>query len=512
MNSDSRIKNSMRNIVVGLGGQSTTLLLNFISRSVFIKTLSIEYLGVNGLFSNILTMLSLVDLGIGSAIVYSMYEPIAKNDKKKLKGLMNLYSKVYILIGLGMTLIGLCIIPFLDVIIKNKPNINNLTLIYLMFLCNTVVSYFFSYKRSIITADQRDYICSFYRYIFNFIKVFLQIIILYLSKNFILYLLIQIICTIGENLAISYKANKLYPFLKDNKKEKLDGKVKKEIFKNVKALMIYKICGVMLDGTDNIIISSFVGVVWVGLVSNYTLIVGAISTIISQIFGAITASIGNMVSNEIVEKQEEIFNIIFLGSFLLYGISSICLFVLINPFIELWIGYEYKLSMSVVFVLVLNFYIYGMQTTVWTFRSTMGLFVYGKYRPLISSIINIVASIVLAKNYGVLGVLMGTTISRVLTNVFFDPWIIFKYGFKKSIKRYYIKYILYFLLLIATILIISFINTKVIIENSIYILVLKAILMIIFITIGWILIFYKTKELGYIINKLKNIKINIYNR
>lgn len=505
MNSDSRMKNSIRNIVVGLGGQVLTLLLNFISRSVFIQTLSMEYLGINGLFSNILTMLSLVDLGIGSAIVYSMYEPIAKNDKKKLKGLMDLYSKVYTIIGISMVLIGLCIVPFLDVIIKNKPNIDNLILIYLMFLCNTVVSYFFSYKRSIITADQRDYICSLYRYIFNVIKVFLQIVVLYLTKNFILYLLIQMICTLGENIAISYKANKLYPFLKDNKKEKLDNKSKKEIFKNVKALMIYKVCGVMLDGTDNIIISSFVGVVWVGLLSNYTLIVGAISTILSQIFGAITASVGNVVSNESVEKQEEVFNIVFFISFLLYGFFSICLFTLINPFIELWIGYEYKLSMSVVFVLVLNFYIYGMQTTVWTFRSTMGLFIYGKYRPLISSIINIVASIILAKSYGILGVLIGTTISRVLTNVFYDPLIIFKYGFKKSTKKYYIKYIFYLILLIFTTLIISVININ-IIGNSIYLLILKIILTIIFSILIWFLVFYRTNELKYIISKIKNIK------
>ena len=196
MNTESRTKNSLRNLLTGVVGQVITVLLNFISRSIFIHFLDIEYLGLNGLFTNILTILSLAELGVGGAIVYSMYKPIAENDKDTLKALMKLYSKIYTIIGIVIAIIGIAIAPFLDIFIKNKPkNISNLVIIYFMFLLNTVISYFFSYKRSIITADQREYICTFYKFIFNVVKVILQIIVLIITRNFILYLAVQIFCT-----------------------------------------------------------------------------------------------------------------------------------------------------------------------------------------------------------------------------------------------------------------------------------------------------------------------------
>lgn len=508
MNKDSRTKNSIRNIIVGIVGQVLTIFLNFFSRAVFISILGTEYLGINGLFSNILTILSLAELGVGSAIVYSMYKPIAEDDKNTLNALMNLYSKAYRIIGISITIVGISIIPFIDMIIKDKPDINNLELIYFMFLCNTVVSYFYSYKRSIITADQREYINLIYRYSFNSIKIILQIIILYMTRNFILYLTIQIFCTIGENIAISIKANKLYPFLRQGNKESLDKTTKMDIFKNIKALMIYKVCSIMLDGTDNIIISAFVGVTSVGLLSNYTLIIGSVSMVLTQIFSAITASVGNIIGKENNEKQEEIFNIILFSSFLFYGFSSVCLLVLLNPFISLWIGEQYILSPLIVLVLVINFYIYGMQNAVWTYRGTMGLFIYGKYRPLFSAVINIVISVILAKYIGLIGALLGTTITRVITNVWYDPIIIFKYGFKKSTMPYYKVYIQYFIILIFT-----FISTIFLISNisgnGLISFIIKISICILSTAIIFIISFCKRMEFKYLFNSLRRLSREI---
>lgn len=504
MNIESRTKNSIKNLLTGIVGQVVTVLLSFINRSVFVYFLGVEYLGVNGLFTNILTILSLAELGVGSAIVYSMYKPIAENDKNTLKALMNLYSKIYIIIGIVIAVAGVAITPFLDLVIKHRPNVNNLVLIYLMFLTNTVISYFFSYKRSIITADQRDYICLIYRFVFNLIKVILQIIILIITRNFILFLTIQILCTLGENIAISMKANKLYPFLNSRDNIKLDKKFKSNIFKNIKALMIYRVCATMLDGTDNIIISSFVGVMWVGLLSNYTLIIGSISLVLTQIIGSVTASIGNIISSESSEKQEEIFNVVFFVSFLLYGFSSVCLIILINPFISLWIGERYNLSQLTVVIIVLNFYIYGMQNAVWTYRSAMGLFIYGKFRPLISGIMNIIISIVLAKYCGILGVLLGTTITRLVTNVWYDPIIIFRYGFKKSVISYYIKYLQYFCAFISSLIItwqISYIINGTGMVNFIVLLIVSCLIPSILFT----LVFKKSKEFKYLKDKLLHI-------
>ena len=221
MNYQSRIINTLRNSIYGIIAQGVLIFLNFLTRTVFLKFLSTEYLGVNGLFSNVLSMLSLVELGIGTAIVYSMYKPIAENNKREISALMSFYKKAYHYIGIVVTILGLLLVPFLDLIVKNKNNIQNLEVIYLLFLFNTSLTYFYAYKRSIISADQKEYILSKYRMYFSFLKAFLQITVLFLTKNFIIYVFVQIFCTFLENFFISRKADKMYPYLKEYKNEKI---------------------------------------------------------------------------------------------------------------------------------------------------------------------------------------------------------------------------------------------------------------------------------------------------
>ena len=207
MNIKSRTQNSLKNISTGIMVQIISIIANFVVRDIFIKYLNEEYLGISGLFTNILSVLSLVDLGFGSALVYSMYKPLAEKNNKKLQAIMNLYRRVYIYIGILVGIIGLAIIPFMDYIITDKPNINNLILIYIMYLLNSVSSYFIAYKRSILSADQKEYISSHYRYIFIMIRSIVQISVLTIFKSFILYLFVQIICTILENVVISKKVD-----------------------------------------------------------------------------------------------------------------------------------------------------------------------------------------------------------------------------------------------------------------------------------------------------------------
>ena len=475
------------------------ILLNFINRTVFIKCLSAEYLGVNGLFTNIITILSLAELGFGEAIVYSMYKPLAGHDDYKLKSLMDLYASIYKIIGCVVGVLGILVIPFLDVLIKDKPNIPNITIIYLLFLLNSVSSYFFTYKRSIIIADQRRYIYSKYQLVFALIKVAAQIIILYLTRNFIIYLLIQILCTLAENISISLCANKLYPFLKSKEKLKLAVEEKNTIFTNVKALIIYKIGSVALDGTGNLIISAFVGVISVGKLSNYTLIIGSVAMLLTQIVSSITASVGNFIAKEGEDRQIYLFNVVNFTHFILYSICSVCLLFLLTPFVSLWVGNAYVLDNTTTIIIVLNFYINGMMNPVWTFRGTMGLFVYGRYRPLISALINLVVSIFLAKLMGLPGVLLGTTITRLATNVWFDPLIIYKYGFKKSVFKYYIKYIAYFAILLFCTMLVYLATMSFSSNTWISLLGLLAICLIITTAILYA-IFHKTEEYKYLYN------------
>ncbi len=506
MNNDSRIENSLRNINNGLISQIISLIFNFIVRTVFITCLNKEYLGVSGLFSNILTILSLAELGFGSAIVYSMYKPLEDKNYKKIQATMNFYKIVYRNIGIIVGIIGISIIPFMDYIIKDKPYINNLVLIYIIYLINSVVSYFFAYKRSILTADQKEYILSRYKYIFTIIKSLIQIMVLVICKSFTFYLIIQVISTVAENVVISKKVDKIYPFLVENNNEKLSSEDLKNIKNDVKALIISKFGNVMLNGTDNIIISSFVGVDWVGVLSNYTLITGSVVMVLSQITASITGSIGNFIAKENIESRYQLFYKVDFFYFWIYGFSTICLIILLNPFIELWIGKDFLINQNTVNVLGINFFISGIMSLFWAFRSTMGLFTQGKYRPIIAAFLNIVISMILGKYMGLIGVLLGTTISRLLVNLIFDPYIIHKYGLNKNTKNYYIIYLFRMIVLLSIYTCMDYIKLLILGKGIGVIKFIELIVSCIFIPNIILAIIYKnSNEFNYIKNIYKTI-------
>ena len=450
----SRTSNSIKNSFFSIGCQGINTLMSFLVRFVFIKCLPIDYLGLNGLFTNILMILSLAELGIGTAIVYSMYKPIAMNNKKKISILMRLYAKIYNVIGIVILIIGVCLIPFLDIFIKDQPSINGLIYIYVMFLLDTVLSYFFSYKRSLITADQKEYILSITRSIFILIKTILQIAMLLLTKNYFLYLCIQIVTTLCENLMISYIVDKKYSYLKEYN-GKLTREETKEIIDNVKALFIYKFATVFLGGIDNLVISMKLGIIWVAKYSNYTLIINAIFNIINMFISSITASIGNFIVLKSEQEQELLLERISFIVFMIFGFCSTCLYCLLNPFIKIYCGDDYLLNQNVISLIIINFYIQGMMTPIWTFRTTKGLFVQGKWRPIISAAINFVLSFVLADYLGIAGIILATIIARVVTNLWFDPYIIYKKGWNKLPTSYYKKFLLYSFILFIEILTVS---------------------------------------------------------
>ena len=457
-----RVGKSARNFAYGMLMQVTTLVLNFVVRTVFIKYLNIEYLGINGLFSNILTVLSLAELGFGTSMVYSMYKPLAQNDETKLQALMNLYKKVYSIIGLIVAMLGLSVIPLFDFIIKEAPDIKeNLTLIYLLFLGNSVSSYYFAYKRSILNADQKSYICSQYRFGFIILKALLQILVLVLWGNFIAYLLIQIAATIGENIAISYYVNRHYPYLREKNSQKLDNSELTRIRKDVYALILSKISHVAINGTANIIITAVAGVIWVGLYSNYCMITGAVIMILSQIADAVRGSVGNFVATESQESHRVLFRRLDFMNFWLYGFATIALITLFNPFIEIWLGAQYTLNKACVIVIALNFMLEGFLNSLWIFRTTMGLFTQGKYRPVIAASINIILSIILGHKLGILGVLLGTTFSRLLVNTWYDPYIIFKHGLGLKPWKYYCEYISRVIIMAICCILLFVINTAI---------------------------------------------------
>lgn len=492
-----RTKNTIKNTAYALGGQLFGIILSFVSRTVFINVLGANYLGINGLFNNILSMLSLAELGVGSAIIYSLYKPLAVKDESKIKALMGLYATAYRIIGCTVALLGIILVPFLDYLIKDNPNLPHLTVIYLMFLSNSVITYFFAYKRSIIMADQKNYINTINQVRFNFIQNIIQIIILVLTQNYFLYLSVQIICSFSSNLLISKVADKMYPYLKNGKKEYLNNETKKSVFKNIGAMMSHKIGGVVVNSTDNILISKFVGVYWVGIYSNYIMIIIMINGVLNQAFTAVTASLGNLNAIESNEKSNDVFNTLFFVNFWIYGFCSISLFILFNPFINVWLGDKYIMDKSIVIMIVINFFVMGMRQTVIAYNNTLGLFWNDRFKPWFEAIINLVASIILLRKFGIVGVFAGTFISTMTTSFWVEPYILYKHGFKKSLSIYFGKYATYTLITIFTALITNLICSAVT-TYTLLSLISRGIICLIVPNAIFILLYYKTNEFKYL--------------
>lgn len=512
---ESRTKNSIKNISTGAIVQIINKLMAFVVRTVFIKVLNTEYLGVNGLFTNILTILSFAELGIGTAIIFNMYKPVAENDKEKIKSLMQLYKKSYNIIGTIVFLLGLLVIPFMDILVKDIPTIKeNINIIYLLFLFNTASSYFFTYKKSIISAHQKQSIINNFDSIFYLIKSILEILFLIITKNFIVYLSIQILGTFLENIILSLKADKMYPYLKEKNIEKLSKVESKNIFSNVKSLIVYKFGEVIMNGTDNILISTLINVNTVGLCSNYIMIIESVRIVISSAITGITASIGNLNAIGNREKKEKIFYQFTFINYITYSFCAIAFIVLLNPFIELWIGSEYILSISVSITLAISFFISGLRKSGYIYRITLGLFEKGKFTPYIGAISNIILSIILCKFFGVAGIFIATSIAQLVSYSWIDPYLIHKYEFKTSVKKYFKKFLIYFLVFTIITFITLFVS-NIVKTTGILGFIYKIIIVIITPNILNLIIFYRCEEfkalkirfLKPILNKIKKYKV-----
>jgi O-antigen/teichoic acid export membrane protein len=509
-----RIQNSLRNMLFGLFGQMISVISGFAVRTVLIYTLGVEYLGVEGLFSSILLMLSLTNLGFDNAMIYSLYKPLAENNIPKIQSLINLYKNAYRIIGLVVLIIGLSIFPFIDYIIKDPPAIKHIEIIYLLFLMNAVASYYFIYRQSVIIADQRNYIISRIHTVFILLSNLFQILLLLTTHNYILMLSIQIGVKIIENIYIGHKANQLYPSVFKRNNSKLSKKDKESFFSSLYSLFLYKISGVVINGADNIIISFFIGIHAVGIYSNYLLVLATLTTLLSYIFYSITASVGNLVVKETDEKKYFIFRVINFANFWIYGLLTILLWNILNPIIYVWLGEQLTFNKYIVLTILLNFYTTGMQNASTTFREATGLFNKGRYRPLVAAFINVAVSIILVNQIGIAGVIIGTIISRLATYFWFDPYVIYKEVFKKEVKYYFARYLKFLLTVIVTLLFTEYIYSLITLKMITAILV-KGALCFVFTNLIFFSLFRKYDEFIYlklillqILRKFSTLKVN----
>lgn len=432
-----RTSNSIKNSITSTISSVVTMLCGFVSQAIFIRILGAEYLGLNGLFTNVLTILSFFELGIGNSIVFHLYKPIADNDDEKVKSLMKFYKNAYNIISLLVLVCGLLFIPFLDVIVGELSIDVNVYVIYLMFLISTASSYTLSYRKNLIIANQKNYIVNIVHILYVILLNISQLLVLFITKNYYLYLGIKIACQILENFVCYIIGSKMYPILKDKNVKSLDKETRKDIFTKVKGLIFHKASFSIVSGTDNIIISSFFGVTTVGLYTNYNTVIGSVNNLFSQIISSTTASVGNLLVSK--KNYSECFNVfkkIRFINFWLTAFSAIAILVIMNSFIEIWVGAEYLLSILVLAILVLNYYQKVMRNTYSTFKDAAGIWVEDKYVPVVEAILNIVFSIVLLKIFGLAGVFMGTVISGLALWCYSYP----KYVYKKLFNRSYVDY------------------------------------------------------------------------
>ena len=428
------------NTSVAFVAQIVAILMGFFTRVVFTRTLSEGYVGINGLFTDILNILSLSELGVGTAITFALYEPIARKDVKKQQILMRMFRSCYRMTAVFVLAAGLLLIPFLDILMKDRPDVDHLLLIYLLYLFNSVISYLLIYKKTLVAAHQMNYLTVLYHNGFLVLQDVCQILVLLLTGNFILFLIVAILCTFAGNVCMSHKADALFPYLKEPCAGQLSAYEKDQIGKNVRAMMLHKLGGVVVNHTDNLLISSFVGVVSAGIYSNYFLIIGSVRQVLDQVFQGVAASVGNLGAMESKEKVQKIFELLFFIGQWVYGLAAICLFELLNPFVELAFGKKYLFTREIVWILCVNFFINGTRKAVIIFKESMGAFWYDRYKAVAEALLNLGISILLVLKCGVFGVFAGTFCSTVMTSVWVEPYILFRYRFEKVPARFYLRY------------------------------------------------------------------------
>lgn len=462
MAAKTRTENSILNINFSVISQLIKIVFSFVSRTVFIYTLGMEILGTNGVFASILSYLALSELGIGTAVTFTLYKPIAENDTEKIKSIVNFYRKLYKIIGLVILVAGMCVIPFLQSITADFILTKQLYIAYIIYVINIASTYLlFSYRQVLLVAHQKKHKIEKTNIVCYLLTNSLQIAFLLLFHNYIVYLVIQFFTQNLQQYWIYRVVGREYPYVNDKDCKKLEKADKKSIGNSVFSIAFFKVGAVILNSTDNIIISAFIGVAIVGIYSNYHLLISTVTGFIGLVFSSLTASVGNLNVSASCEQREKVFDKIFLVSTLLYGAGGMMLFQMLNPFISLWLGDSYVFSNQTVIVFIIDFMLAGFMIPIDTFKDACGVFKVGRYRPLLTVVINIVLSVILAQKMGITGIVLATSISRVCTTFWIDSRYTYRLIFKKRPLKYYLTFVKYFVLDCIGILILVFIGSYV---------------------------------------------------
>ncbi len=498
-----RTKNSIINIGVSCTSYVFIMIGSFITRSLFSSILGLEIIGIEGTYQNIVSALAIVELGLGVGIVYKLYKPIADENWDKVSVILCFLKKAYLLIALTVFSLGLIISFFVGAPIKEDFSKTWLSFIFLLYVLDVISSYLFSHKRAMFIADQKNYINNIIHTVIQVAMFVTQICILVFSKSFELYLICKIIFRLAENIIISYYFEKRYPFINTKTSEKMPSIEKKDLFNNIKAMLLHKIAGFSLTSTSSLIIMYFVNLRESGMYSNYMLIVTALISVSNEFFNGIVASFGNLLNTESKEKVYSNFNVLYFINFLIYSFFTVSFFNMVTPFVSIWTGENTTFPILISISIAGYLYMYGIRQSLLMVKVGAGIYNPDKYFAVLEAIVTLVLSLILVRKMGVAGVMLGNMISMFLIPFWTQPYLVYKIVFNQKLKDYYFKYFIYALLTIVyTFLVYSICSIHG--KNGILGLILNAIACLLVPNILNIIIFYRTDEFKRILDAAKN--------
>ena len=497
--SDSRTKNIKRNIIFGAINKLIVMILPFITRTIIIWKLGAEFLGLSSLFSSILQVLNMAELGFTSAVVFSLYKPIAQKDDKTVCALMAFYKKTYRIIGLVILAIGLIVTPFIKRIIKGTyPDSINIYYLYLLFLINTVISYWaYAYKSALLTADQREDIISKINSSVSIISSLLQITVLTIWSDYYLFCICMIIATVINNISVAIVTNKKYPnyFCKGE----LDGNIKKEIAKQVGGLAISRVSVTARNSFDSIFLSAFCGLVDVAIYSNYYVIFNGVLSCVTMLRTAFTASVGNCIATKSVEDNYADFKKINFYFLILTNFCVICLICLYQPFMDLWMNKKLTAGFTVSVLFGLYFFISSAGQVRSMYQASTGLWWEFKYFSIGEAIANLVLNAYLGYKFGMYGILAATLITVTFFSIICMALKIFKLYFKKSAKEYFVELIKNFIVAVFSTTFVYYACEQIIIDNLLLNFIGRLSLCVVLSIVILLLIYYNSRTYrGYI--------------
>lgn len=500
-----RIKSATRNIAFGFIGQAATLILSFTLRTIFIMHLSEDLLGVNSMYSNILSLLNMAELGIGTALNFSLYGPVARGEKEKIKSYMQLYRKAYRVIATVVAVVGLLLVPFLKYLAKNPGDVSerDLTLYYLIFLFNTVSSYFVAYKYSLVNAEQKNYIQTNILTITKIVTVSIQIAVVVITENFYLFLLTDAAVQLVQKVFVSIYLDKKYPLLKEKNIEPLAKAESDEVWNKTKALVFHKVGDVARLQTDAIIITSFIQVKMAGYVDNYNLVLNSVSNFVNIIFNSVISSFGNLIATETKQKQYEMFKVYRFFASWIYGYSCVGFMILLTPLIRIWIGDKWVLVPAAVYCILTDYYFKGDRIVLSNYKTAAGVFEQDKYLALIQGAVNLVLSIALVQTpLGIVGIYIGTIVSGLIANIT-KPIIIYRACFDMDASSYFIDSFKYIASLLFVLLSCHFISLKVLSNLNIFTFLIMAVIITIVFNGVYFILYGRSEEFKYLYGKLR---------